>query len=292
MSVENFKPTLWEGSLLYNFHNTSVVEQLCTKPASVQGDKVIFNRVSAGSVKDYTGTIDWDEINTTPIEMTFPKRKYFAFSLDDCDKAQLKADVMNATTAEHSAKLAEVYDADFFIELANNTKNKIGSKTQKIDVSSLNIYDYIVDLGVLLGKNKVPKANRFCTVTSEILGLLSKDPRFTSNPNVLANGIVEGQTIGTMQIVCSEELPANTIVAHHKSAIGAAKQLQELEALRLQNSFSDGVRGLCMYGSKILRDEAIATLYYNVVPTAETVKKVNVVVANTEENPIPTKPTA
>lgn len=294
MSVENFKPTLWEGALIHNFHQVSVADALCTKPASIQGNKVIFNRIGAGAIKDYTGKIDWDAISTTPIEMTFPTKKYFAFSLEDVDKVQLKADVMSATTSEHAALLAEQYDKDFFVTLAAgaDTKNKIGSASSKKEVSQYNLYDYIVDLGVLLGKQKVPKTERFCTVDTELLGLLSKDPRFTSNPTVLANGIVDGATIGGMQIVCTECKPANQIIAHHRSAIGAAKQLDEMEAMRLQTSFADGIRGLCMYGSKELRTDAIAVMYYTVVPTDQAMKTVRVEVANTEENPIPTKDTA
>ncbi|MDM8312902.1 MAG: hypothetical protein DBY38_02320 [Clostridium cadaveris] len=290
MSVTNFKATLWEGALLANFHSVSVTDAVSTKPTKIQGNKVIFNRVGAGTIKDYEGTIAWDEINTTPIEMTFNKKKYFAFSLDDCDKVQLVADVMGATTAEHAAVLAETYDKDFYTVLAAGVKstNKIGTSSSKKDISSVNVYDYIVDLGTILSKNKVPKADRYVTVDAEILGLLSKDRRFTPNPNVLANGVVEGQTINGMKVVCSEEKPVNQIVAHWKGAIGAAKQLDEMEAMRLQTSFADGVRGLCMYGSKVLRDEAIAVLFYNVVPT-DKVAPTKVEVTNTAENPVNTK---
>lgn len=299
MTVQNFKATLWEGALLANFHSVSVADAVSTKPTKIQGNKVIFNRVGAGTIKDYEGTIAWDEINTTPIEMTFDKKKYFAFSLDDCDKVQLVADVMGATTAEHAAVLAETYDRDFYATLTAgvNSSNKIGSSSSKKDVSSQNIYDYIVDLGTILSKKKVPKKDRYVTVDAEILGLLSKDRRFTSNPTVLQNGVVEGQVINTLQVVCSEEKPANQIVAHYKGAIGAAKQLDEMEAMRLQSSFADGVRGLCMYGSKVLRDDAIAVLFYNVVPTDQLVptkveivnEKTKVEITNDTSNPVNTK---
>lgn len=290
MSVANFKPTLWEGALIANFHSVSVAHAISTTPSKIQGNKVIFNRVGAGTIKDYTGTVSWDEINTTPIEMTFDKKKYFAFSLDDCDKVQLVADVMAATTAEHAAVLAETYDQDFYATLIAgvNASNKIGSASSKKDVSSLNVYDYIVDLGTILSKKKVPKKDRYVTVDAEILGLLSKDRRFTPNPVVLQNGIVEGQIINGLQVVCSEEKPANQIVAHYKGAIGAAKQLDEMEAMRLQSSFADGIRGLCVYGSKVLRDDAIAVLHYNVIPTDQ-VAPTKVEIANTTVNPVNTK---
>ena len=203
MSVQNFKPTLWEGALLHNFHSVSTADAVCVKPSEINGNKVIFNRVGAGTIKDYEGTIEWDDINTTPIEMTFDKKKYFAFSLDDCDKAQTKADVMSANTAEHSALLAETYDKDFYTTLSGNVKasHKIGSASSKKKVTQVSIYDYIVDLGTILSKAKVPKTERYVTVDAEILGLLSKDKRFTDNPQVLVNGVVNGQVINGMQVV-------------------------------------------------------------------------------------------
>ena len=100
MSVESFKPTLWEGAILANFHSISTVEATITKPTSIQGEKVIFNRMGAGTIKDYEGTIAWEDINMTPIELTFDQQKYFAFSLDDCDAAQLKSHVMKEATRE------------------------------------------------------------------------------------------------------------------------------------------------------------------------------------------------
>lgn len=291
MSVENFKPTLWEGALIHNFHSVSTADAVCVKPAEIKGNKVIFNRVGKGTIKDYEGKVDWDEVNTDPVEMVFDKKKYFAFSMDDCDKVQLKADVMTATTQEHAALLAEIYDQDFYANLAAGTqaKNKVGSASAKKKVTHANIYDHIVDLGTILAQNKVPKTERYVTVDAAILGLLSKDKRFTANPQVLVNGVVSGQVINGMQVIATEEKPSGIIIAHHKSAIGAAKQLDEMEAMRLQSSFADGIRGLCMYGSRVLRPEAIATLYYE-LGTAADVDPINVKVANTEADPVHTKP--
>lgn len=275
MSVESFKPTLWEGALIANFHSLSIADVLATPPSDIKGNKVTFNRVAAGTIKDYAGTVEWEDIDTTPVDMVFDKEKYFAFALDDVDKVQTKGDVMAATTKEHSAVLSETYDKDFFAALLAGTTMKIGSSSAKKKVTSVNAYDFIVDLGTMLSKKKVPKVNRFVTVNADYLGLLSKDKRFTDNPKVLENGIVEGQVINGMQVMCSEELPANVILASHKSAIGAAKQIEEMEAMRLQNKFADGIRGLCVYGHKVLRDDASAALYYE-VGTAADVDPINV----------------
>ena len=263
MTVTNFKPTLWEGALLSQFHSVSIADAMVTKPTDIQGEKVIFNKIKKGVIKDYAGTVAWDEVDTEQVEMTFPKQK-----VDDVDRVQQKKDTLKPIADEHGMVLAETYDADLFTVLTGTTTaTTIGSKTAQKDIHAKNVYDFIVDLGTELSKKKVPKAERFVTVSAEILGLLSKDPRFTNNPVILANGFVEGQKINGLQVMTSEELPKNQVVAHHKSAVGGAKQIDKTEAMRLENAFADGVRGLMKYGFKVLRDDAIVILNYKVVET-------------------------
>lgn len=36
MAVDNFKPTLWEGALLHNFHSVSIADVMCTKPCGLR----------------------------------------------------------------------------------------------------------------------------------------------------------------------------------------------------------------------------------------------------------------
>ena len=85
------------------------------------------------------------------------------------------------------------------------------------------------------------------------------DTRFTANYTILENGVIEGAKINGVQLIFSEELNGGkfAIVALHKSAIGFGKQLEETEAMRLQNAFADGVRGLQVCGVKTLRGEAV-----------------------------------
>jgi hypothetical protein len=266
MSVNTFKSTVWEARLIHNFKSVSIADLITTKPTKIEGSKIVFNRVGAGNVGDYSGTINWEEVATTPVEMPLAQKKYFAFSLDDVDSAQLSADVIDATTGEHAGLISEAIDAyTLNVAVAGVVAgNKIGSVATKKDVTIETAYDYIVDLGTLLGKAKAPKADRFVVVDNTYLNLLQKDDRFTKNPEVLANGIVENAKINGMTLVVSEEVGANRVVALHKSAVGYGKQIDSIEAMRLEGAFADGVRGLCLFDSVVLRPEAIAVLNYTV----------------------------
>ena len=54
------------------------------------------------------------------------------------------------------------------------------------------------------------------------------------------------------------------IVAGHSSSVATAEQINKTESYRDPDSFADIVRGMHLYGRKILRPEAIATAKYNV----------------------------
>ena len=54
------------------------------------------------------------------------------------------------------------------------------------------------------------------------------------------------------------------IVAGHGSAVATAQQVSKTESYRDPDSFADIVRGMHLYGRKILRPEALVTAKYNV----------------------------
>lgn len=265
MTVQSFIPSVWEGKLLANFHKTSIADVITTPPTEVVGNKVVFNRVGSVAVKDYAGSVSFDELATSNVDLTMDQKKYFAFKVNDVDKVQAAGDLVDSHTAEASATLQETVDSYVLgLYTGVHADNTIGDDTTPIELTKENAYDYIVDLGTKLSEKKVPKANRFVVINSAVLGMLSKDDRFTRNPVVLENGVVEGQKINGMQVVVSEEV-ANVdgkykIVALHQSAIGHGKQLNETEAIRLQDDFADGIRGLMVYGAEVLRPEALAVL--------------------------------
>ncbi|WP_139692542.1 phage major capsid protein [Sporolactobacillus terrae] len=266
MAITTFIPTLWEARLLANFHNTSVADLITTAPTEIlPGNKVRFNRVSSVAVKDYEGSVSYDGLTTPNVDLNLDQKKYFAFKVNDVDKIQAAGDVLDATTVEAAATLQEVVDKFVLSQYTGaDADNLIGTDEAPISLTKTNAYDSIVDLGTKLSKKRVPRQGRYVVVNSEVLGLLSKDDRFTRIPEILASGVVNNATINGMTIVVSEDVTNAAgkykFLALHQSAIGYGKQLDEVEALRLQDDFADSVRGLCVHGATVLRPEALAVL--------------------------------
>lgn len=269
MSISTFIPSVWETALLTAWRGISVTGLITTPPTRVEGGKAIFNNVSGGTVKNYTGSVVYDEAGTEPIELTYDQKKYWALKLDDVDKIQAAGPVLSVLANEKALDLKEAVDTDTLAEMAKiptaGNKQLIGTTAAKIEISTPAMaYDKIVDLGTVLSKNKAPISGRFIIASAEYINLMAKDTRFTDNFNVLPNGIVQGATVNGMTIVQCEEVPANTVLAVHKSAFGYGEQLNETEALRLEGSFSDAVRGLAVFGRVALRTKGIAALLYTI----------------------------
>ena len=249
MAVTNFIPQVWEARLMAKFHERSVGQIITTAPTKIEGNKIIFNKVSDIALKDYEGSVSFEDLTTSKVELPMDVKKYWAFKVDDVDAVQSAGELIDPHVEEAGYGLQEATDKLILDEALKTSHTVEGEKA----------YDVIVKANTQLNKHKVPKAERFAIVNAEVIEELHLDARFVANYTVLENGIIEGAKINGVQLVFSEELNGGSyaIVALHKSAIGFGKQLQETEAMRLQNSFADGVRGLQVCGTKILREEAI-----------------------------------
>lgn len=258
MTVASFKPTIWEKNILLNFAESSFVGLITVAPTEVKGEKVVFNKITSSAWKDYVSgsQITWDKVATSMVEMAFDKSKYFAFMLDDVDKAQTADDVMKSVTQEQSNLLGELVSQEVVKDIIDNTKteNIIATKEKPITLTNANAYDTLVDMNVKMSDNKVPMSDRYFVISNKVLGMLEKDERFTKNYQILENGLVDGANINGSNLIVRADNPQDKILLTQKQGTGYAMQIDDVEAMRLQDFLADGVRGLANYGYKQLRD--------------------------------------
>lgn len=257
--LDSFKPDLWESAILEEFKGICVADVITVAPSRVDGVKAIWNRASlATGIQDYEGSVVYEGINTTPTELLFNVKKYFAYKMEDVEAVQLAGDVMGPIARDMAYDLKRVIDAAVIGEAINE-----GAKQKALSVADAeDIYNAIVDLGTALDEKDVPENGRYVLARPEVVNILAKDKRVIDNAQVLSNGIVQGMQVNGMQVVKSTAVPAGQIVCLHNSAVGYGKQLEKLEALRLESSFTDAVRGLLVFGVKALRPEAIVVQPY------------------------------
>ena len=252
MAVTTFIPQVWNARLLHNFYERSIANVITTSPGEIRGNKLIFNNVSDVAVKNYTGSVSFDDLTTSKVELDMNIKKMWAFKVNDVDAVQSAGDLVDAHTQEASSKMQASMDKAILDEglKTNNEVDKVEG-----DLA----YDLIVKSNTILNKNKVPKNERFTVINAEVLEALHLDDRFNRHYQILENGVIEGASINGTTLVYSEELNGGdfAILTLHKSAIGFGTQLQETEAMRLETDFADGIRGLQVAGAKTLRPKAV-----------------------------------
>jgi len=135
-----------------------------------------------------------------------------------------------------------------------------------------------------LDLQNVPQEGRWLILDPVFMEILKDEDSRLLNDDTAAKGGLANGRIGRMlhnfTVYSSNSLPRvgtgpstvgtdtqvdnyGVIIAGHSSALASAENLTKTENFRSQEKFADVVRGLHVYGHKILRPEGIVTAIYN-----------------------------
>lgn len=279
MSINNFIPTIWSARLLKNLDKAHVFAQVVNRDyegeIKQQGDKVKINSIGPVTIGDYTKNTnigDPETLTSTQQELEITEAKYFNFQVDDIDRAQQKPKIMDAAMQRSAYGLNDISDnflASFYVGV--HAENVIGDDSAPVVPTKTDAYERLVDLSVLLDEQNVPKDGRFAILPPWYEGLLLKDDRFVKagtndSAITLKNGFI-GQAAG-FALYKSNNIANTTktkykIMAGHPMAISFAEQIVSVEAYRPEKRFADAVKGLHVYGAKLVQPKAIAVMTAN-----------------------------
>ena len=279
MALNNFIPEIWSARLLVSLKKSlvygqeGVVNRDYEGEIRQMGDTVRINSIGPITVGSYTKNSDIGAPETLSDALTvlaINQAKYFNFQVDDIDRAQQNPKVMDAAMQEAAYALRDAAD-QYIAGLYTGAANTIGNDTTPVEVDKTNAYELLVDLAVILTDAKVPTEGRWVVVPPWFYGTLLKDDRFIDASKAgttegLRNGQV-GMAAG-FTVLQSHNVPNTSgakykIIAGHPIAISYAEQINKVEAYRPEKRFADAVKGLHLYGAKLVRPEAIAVLTAN-----------------------------
>ena len=250
-NFKNFIPTIWSARLLANMDKSLVALQFVNRDyegeITAYGDTVKINQLGDITIKDYDGSDidDPEELSSTQQTLVIDQAKYFNFSVKDVDRAQSNVNLLDGSMQRAGYAMADVIDQDIFGRYVQ-AGIKVGTEAAPTVIDTPEkAYDTLVDLGVKLDEKNVPKVGRKIALPAWYFGLLAKDQRFTRDLTILANGVVEGVTVGRFELLQSNNLATTeTGVVHALAgttqAISFANQIVETEAYRPEKNFSDG----------------------------------------------------
>ena len=274
-----FIPTVWAARLLSALDKELVYGQTNVSNRDYEGEiRLAGNTVKIASIGDVsigdyekdTPIGDPDILTDTDQTMVIDRQKFFHFFVDSVDRAQANVNVLDEAMRRSAWKLRDAADTYIasLMDAAVPTENKIGTLVTPIEPTADDAYEYLVDLGVKLDEANTPLDGRFCVVPAWFHGLLLKDNRFVNagtlrSDRALANGAV-GEAAG-FTIMKSNNVPNTTgekyrIIAGHRIATTYAEQIVDLQTYKPEQLFGDAVKGLHVYGAKVVRPTALACL--------------------------------
>src|SRR5881628_1220217 len=265
MAIQNFIPKLWVGALQERWITMMVFPALVNREfegIATKGNTVKITGVVQPEIKDYKAagrTTSADAISDTNIDLLIDQEKSYDFYVDDIDTAQAAGSFAPYTTAAANGLLQ---DADKFIarEMVDHGTALPGT----LPTTGDDAFNLVRDARKALNKADAPSDGRILVVNAEFEGLLlGANSKLT---NFDTSGDTEGLRRGTIggllgfRVVTSNNLPesdSTQFVAFHPLSYAYVSQLDEIEAMRAENKFADRVRGLHVYGGKVIRPEGI-----------------------------------
>lgn len=249
------------------------------------GDTVRIHTLGDPTVFDYVKNTDMpapETLTDAELSLLINQAKGFNLQVDDIDQVQQNPKVMNQAMVNAAYMLSSIADQFIASEMVAgaDTDNAIGSTVDPILPTSTfgddGAYESLVDLNTKLNEANVPRDGRWVIVPPWFEGRLVKDDRFIHANEVsilignpLVNGAI-GRAAGFAVMVSNNvptvagpddgDTPRSMIVAGHGIATTWADQISKVEAFRPERRFSDAVKGLHLYGSKVVRPEALAVL--------------------------------
>ncbi|MDY7102126.1 MAG: P22 phage major capsid protein family protein [Actinomycetota bacterium] len=277
MSVESFVPEVWVARILVAlrartiYASPVVVNRDYEGEIADGGDTVTINTVGRPTVSDYvpgSTTITPEAVVTAARKLTVDQMKHFAVAIDDVDAAQAKggSNLLSLAADEAAFELRDVADtfvAGLYTQAAE--ANQLGTVT--ID-SPDDAYGMLVDLRTKLTRASVPTEGRYVIVEPWIYAFLLRDDRFIDySKSGTTQGLREGQVgrAAGFEVYESVNAPSldsgddNIVLAGYPGAITFADQVVKMKAYEPEDSFSDAVKGLHVYGAKVIRPEGLAT---------------------------------
>jgi hypothetical protein len=280
MSVDNFIPEIWSARLQrgldrrHVFAQPGVVNRDYEGEIRQKGDTVRITSIGPVSVGTYTKNTNMSAAETltdAQTTLTIDQAPYFHFQVDDIDQRQAQSGPMDE--AMRKSAIALVNNADAYLAgLYASAANAIGSSgSPKTDLATEGqAYEYLLQMGTKLDEADVPDEGRWCVVPPWYHGYLLRDDRFVGVGSAASDAALRNRGVGDaagFTILKSNNVSNDAttwrILAGVPDAWSYAEQIASVEAYRPELRFGDAVKGLLLYGAKVVLPSALCVTYAN-----------------------------
>lgn len=287
----NFIPEIWSGKLIENFYDATVLAAISNTDYEGEirsfGDTVNIRTTPEITIRDYVKgqTLTVENPDKPKLQLVIDKGEYFACVEDDVDRIQSDINLMDTWSKDASERMKIKIDqrvlTDMLPDIAATNKGatageqsasfNLGTTGSPLVVtkdgasSTVAVVDLLVDMGTVLDEANVPESDRYVVIPAKMAGLIKKSDLQDASLTGDATSIVRNGRLGMIDrftIYMSHNLNVSagkySIIAGHKMGFTFASQMTEMESIRSESTFGNIVRGLQVYGYKVVKPEAIA----------------------------------
>ena len=275
MAITNFIPTIWSETLYSALNKSFVAVNHCNRDfeGDIKSKGSVVNICGVGdiNVSDYTANTDMStpqELSDSVTKLEINRAKFFNFQIDDVNKAQASPKLMEAAMQKASEAIANEADK-YVLSLYKNA----GASVTKDTTDAKTLFEVILEAREALYESNVnDNVELFLEVSPKVAAMILRDKINTPivNSDTLESGCL-GSIFGCKIFVCNnvEVTKLNDLSVHHcllrtKRAVAFADQLSEVEAYRPEKRFADAVKGLHLYGAKVVYPEEMVCLEVHV----------------------------
>lgn len=288
----SFIPEIWSSKVIEKYYDATVLSQISNTDYEGeirnQGDKVQIRTDATLEINDYE--IGQTLVNQRPkgsvLELLIDKGLYWSAIIDDVVAKQQDIDQMNRWAADAAEQMKIKLDTRVLGSLAPDiaAANKgatagrlsaslnLGATGAPVALSTSNVLDTLLNLGQALDEQNVPENGRFVILpfwaTTRLKKSDIKDASLSGDgTSPLRNGrvgMIDRFTVFNSNLLSQYTDGADTtwdIIAGHKAGLTFATQLTNVETLRAESTFGEIMRGLMVYGAKVVKPEALARAY-------------------------------
>ena len=287
----NFIPEIWSGKLIENFYDATVLSAISNTDYEGEirnmGDTVNIRTTPEITIQTYVKgqTLSVENPDKAKLQLVIDKGEYFACVEDDVDQVQTDMNLMDTWSKDASERMKIKIDQRVLTDLlpdvsASNKGQTAGKISGNIDMgvagtpealTTSNVIGKIVDIGTVLDEANCPEQNRFLVIPAKMGGLIKqsdlKDASITGDGNTpLRNGRLG--MIDRFTVYVSHNLLKSgdefSVIGGHTMGFTFASQMTNMETIRSETTFGNIIRGLQVYGYKVVKPEALATMIVTV----------------------------
>jgi len=297
-----FLPKVYSKQVLNFFRKSSVAEAITNTDyageIAAYGDSVRIIKEPEITVYQYERGADVTKTALTDQEVTLviDTANAFKFIVDDIETNMSHVNFRDVATSSAAYALRDAFDAgviatmfagvsasspnhilgsDSATDLAAGTFDGTGNLDIGFAASEHDPIDVLSRMARLLDEQNVPEEGRWFLASPEFYEILVQSSSkllsvdYNAGQGSIRNGLVSSGKLRGFDMYKTNNIAATSsaagkCLAGHMSSTATAQTITSTEVIRDPDSFGDIVRGLHVYGSKVLRGDAMVSAFYGI----------------------------